>query len=190
MLIGKKKIVLAALVLALGTAIYLNWQFSSSGNSMDLTTMLGSSKNLGDAKYVNDTQNGKVNSSSSSSKSTAKTSTSDFFAQQRVNRQKTRDQAIAVLKSVAEDTKIEATSKQKAVLDIAQIALNVEKEGRCENLIKAKGFSDCVVSISDNSADVVVGTTGLTSAQAVQIKDIMVNDGGIASDKIKIIEQG
>ena len=183
MLIGKKKIILAALVLALGTAIYLNWQFSS-GSSMNLSTMLSSSKNLGDAQYVSASQNGKVSTSA-----TASLSTSDFFAEQRVNREQTRDSAISVLKSVAEDSKIADVDKQKAVLDIAQIALNVEKEGRCENLIKAKGFKDCVVSISDDSADVVVETSGLTAAQAAQINDIIENDGVIASDKIKIIEE-
>ena len=39
-------------------------------------------------------------------------------------------------------------------------------------------------------ADIVVNTTKLTSVQAIQIKDIMINDAGIASDKIKIVEVG
>ena len=37
---GKRKIILASLVVALGAAVYLNWQFSSNPNFFEGTSML------------------------------------------------------------------------------------------------------------------------------------------------------
>ena len=47
--IGKRQILLAALVLALGAAVFLNWQFSDN-NELIATNMVNSTKELGEAK--------------------------------------------------------------------------------------------------------------------------------------------
>lgn len=42
MILGKKQIILASLVLVLGVAIYLNYTFSESGNGYDITASANS----------------------------------------------------------------------------------------------------------------------------------------------------
>ena len=50
----KKQVILAALVLALGTAVYLNWQFSSNQDLIADNSIM-STKELGEAQFVNNT---------------------------------------------------------------------------------------------------------------------------------------
>ena len=53
-IIGKRQIVLAVLVVALGAAVYLNWRFAGADGGLDITAAVSSSQaNLGDATYVN-----------------------------------------------------------------------------------------------------------------------------------------
>ena len=51
----KRHIILAALVLSLATAVYLNWQFSSN-KELTSTDSIMSTKELGQAQFVNNSQ--------------------------------------------------------------------------------------------------------------------------------------
>ena len=48
----KRQLILASLVVALGAAVYLNWQFSED-KGLNSTGILESTKELGEARYVN-----------------------------------------------------------------------------------------------------------------------------------------
>ena len=53
MKIGKKQLILTGLVLALGTAVYLNWQFSANSDLLKGADTVSVSKELGQAEFVN-----------------------------------------------------------------------------------------------------------------------------------------
>ena len=53
-------------------------------------------------------------------------------------------------------------------------------------LLKAKGFSNVVVSVSDESCDVVLDMGDVTDAKRAQVEDIVKRKTGIAADKIVI----
>ena len=59
-----------------------------------------------------------------------------------------------------------------------------------ENLVTAKGYGDCVCFINDNSASVVVSSTenGLSANDVAKIVEIVKEETGLATDKIKVIE--
>jgi stage III sporulation protein AH len=61
-----------------------------------------------------------------------------------------------------------------------------EKEAAAEILLEAKGFSDVVVSINNNEADVVVNAASLTDAQRAQIEDIVKRKTNIEPENIII----
>lgn len=52
MILGKRHIILAALVLVLGIAVYLNWTFGGKEGGLNITDQLEAGKNYGDAQYV------------------------------------------------------------------------------------------------------------------------------------------
>lgn len=175
-LFGKRQIVLATLIAALSIAIYLNWQFSKYDNDFDITAALSSSKNLGDAQFVN-------NQSDMSSK-TGK----EYFDSVRLSRQQTRDHAIEVLKSVATNQDADEAAKAEAIAAVAKIAENITLESDLENLIKAKGFEECVVTVEADKITVAVQTEGLVKSEVMQIRDVVINNSSFKADDLTIIE--
>ena len=182
MILKRKHLVLGALVLALGAAVYLNWQFSSTGNTLDVSGAVDTNKNLGDSQYVNGTQSEPENTAQVSA------SGNQYFVQARLNRQQARDAALAILKEAVDDSKATEASKKEAIDGQAKIAQNVETEANLENLIKAKGFTECMVTLENDTAAVTVATAGLNASQVITIKDLVVTTAKIPVENIKIIE--
>lgn len=82
--------------------------------------------------------------------------------------------------NIAEDQKQVAVNNMIALTDIA------ERETAAEILLEAKGFNEAVVTITEDSADVVVGISTLTDVQCAQIEDIVSRKTGIAAQNIVI----
>lgn len=82
--------------------------------------------------------------------------------------------------NIAESQKQEAVDNMIALTDVA------ERETAAEILLEAKGFTDAVVTISGESADVVVGIVTLTDAECAQIEDIVARKTGISAENIVI----
>jgi stage III sporulation protein AH len=181
MIIGRKQIILAALVMALGTAIFLNWKFSTSDGNM-LANAVNSTSNLGDTTYVN---NPKVSSKAITA------SNSNYFAGAKLLREQTRGEALDTIKIAAENPKATDAIKKQALADIETLSKNIIAEGAIENLILAKHFRNCVATINDTRISIVVEPktdASLSASDAIQIMDIVVSQTQISPDKIKIIE--
>ncbi len=201
-IIGKRQIILASLVVVLGAAVYLNWQFAgkdkiattnADGSSIqdsidvlspdgepaeDITSKANTSskedteKHLGDALLVD-----------------SKTiSADDYFAKAKLTKTKTRDEAIQTMATILNDDKLKEEDKKKVTDTAISLTNTMEVESRIENLIKAKGFEDCVVYLTNNKASVVVRTDGLNADLATQIKNIVLAEGQVQAENIGITE--
>ncbi|MCH4240216.1 MAG: SpoIIIAH-like family protein [Oscillospiraceae bacterium] len=192
MKVQKRQLVLAALVVALGAAVYLNWRFSN-GNQM-LAQDAAASRELGQVQLVNAGET--VPSSASSCKASASSckaataSGSDYFTEARLNRQKARDSATATIEKALTSTNSNEAAKKEAIQQEGAIAQEQLKESNAENIIKAKGFSDCVVFLQNGECSVVVkaGSTNMENA-AMIVKDAVSGQTGVPFDKIKVVEQ-
>lgn len=194
MAFGKRQLVLAALVVALGAAVYLNWQFTGE-NQLVATGTDVSEKAVGEAQLVNasamssspEESGSAVSGASSESGEPAKTA-EEYFSETRLSRQQSRDEAVELLEDVLQDAKASEEAKKEAVSQAAVIAQNVLQENNIENLVKAKGFADCVAFLQNGECTVVVQTQESNQNNAIMIKDIVTGQSGVSSDKIKIIE--
>lgn len=178
---SKRQIILAALVVALGAAVYLNWVFGSNGK--DLTANAEEpGTSLGDVLYVGATDIDGVDG-------TLTATAEEYFSTARLSRKKTRDEAISVMQNTIA-TATDDAIKLNAADTVLELANNIEAESRIENLVLAKGFSDCMAYVDNESVSVVVavGEQGLTSAQAAQIHDIALNETDVSVENIRIIE--
>ena len=63
--------------------------------------------------------------------------------------------------------------KADAIASMNRLTDRAEKELDAELLLEAKGFKDIVVSINDDSVDVIVGAAEITDEQKAQIEDIV-----------------
>ena len=115
--------------------------------------------------------------------------TDSYFAVAALNRERIRDEAMEVLQSIADNENALANTKEKALADMTEIVSEMTKEANAEALIKAKGFEECIVVISDASAHVIVKTNGLSETDVAQIMDAVYTETGITPAKIKIIEK-
>ncbi len=188
MVLNKKHIILAALVLALGVAVYLNFVFADK-NKLVEQGGLPADKNYGDAELVND-KDGENGGETGEEGQTV--SASSYFEEARLSRTRARDEAIATLQQIFTD--IDAGTEEgeeqaaEATMKALGIAQSIESESKIENLILAKGYDDCLVYITDTSADVVVKTDGLLANEVAVIKDIILSETNLAAENIKILE--
>ena len=67
-----------------------------------------------------------------------------------------------------------------------QMTAVAEMELGAEILLEAKGFEGAVVSISNDSVDVVVNAIELSDAQRAQIEDIVKRKAGVPAENIII----
>lgn len=185
---GKKQVLLAVLVVALGVAVYLNYYFSAQNPPVaDANASTSSSKNLGDAQYVN---NGSTTTPPTGGESGATATTgdpNDYFVQARLNRENARQEALDIIRDLMNDVKASEQTQQDALAKAAAIAAAVEQESKIESLVKAKGFSDCVAYIEEDACNIVVRSADLKAAQALQITEIVTAQSNIVAQNVKIV---
>ena len=176
---GKKQVLLATLIVALGLAVYLNYYFSTQNPDVLGTNASTVSKdNLGDAQYVN--------GSATSDPGDTSSDPSDYFSQARLNRESARTEALDVVKDLMNDVKATDEIKKEAADKAAAIATAIEQESKIESLIKAKGFADCVVYIEGENCNIVVKSEGLKPQESVQITEIVTTQSNIVAQNISI----
>lgn len=115
------------------------------------------------------------------------TATTSYFTSYRTDRESTRDQEILYYDAIIDsDSSTEAAIEAAESAKLALVAL-MEQELAVEGLIKALGFSDCIISISDSKVNVVVQASSLTSDEVAQICTIVMEQLGTALKNIVII---
>lgn len=185
MKLWKRNAVVAAVVLFVCMAVYLNWSYQQAPEEE-----LGAGKLLGEAALVAARQEDPVLGQDSMDVGEVSGSGSGYFAAARLNRQQARDSALSLLREAAAEEGAAQTVKDQANQSIQTMAGAAVSEAQIENLVTAKGYADCVAFISDNSVSVVVGAVegGLTTADTAKITDIVTGETGFTAGQIKIIE--
>ena len=113
---------------------------------------------------------------------------SDYFSTARLNRQQSRDSALALLQDAAgEDA--DQTLKDEANETIQAMADYTVTEAQIENLVIAKGYADCVAFIGENALSLAVAAPegGLTDTDTARIVDVVHQTTGFTADQVKII---
>lgn len=169
---GKGQIAVAVMLLALGAAVWLNAKFLPS-----------ETKYLGEASYVRGTEesNGEVVETS------GKVESEDYFTSAKKAREEARKESSETIEELLKSDKLSEEDKSTALTAIEELGKNIERESNIESLLKAKGFSQALAVIGEKGISVVVKSEGLTSAQTMQIQDIVTNETSISLANIKII---
>lgn len=182
MKIQKKHIVSAALVLALGAAVYVNWQFGAADAK-------AAPKQLGEASYVSASVS---NATADESVQTAALSRGQesYFASERVKRQSTQDKVIDEAEKLFGDENASDEDKTDAQKSVAEMLKIFTVQDSIESIVKAKGFSDCLCTISDEGVTVIVPDSQLNDTAALVIDDAVTSHYSVDYDKISIVGAG
>lgn len=117
---------------------------------------------------------------------TGGTSVSEYIAGVQLNREQVRAKNKETLMQIIDSDKISEAEKQTAIQNMIELTEIAEKESAAETLLKAKGFVDPVVSITDGQVDVVINAASITDPQRAQIEDIVKRKTEIGADGIVI----
>ncbi|MCL2068455.1 MAG: SpoIIIAH-like family protein [Oscillospiraceae bacterium] len=190
MIIGKRQIILAALVLGLGVAVYLNWEYSNMENDLVAANRAqgGEGQNYGEAQFVASPQALDGSSAVLSQDINEPDMGEAFFVEAKLSRQMARDEAVETLAFMLADASLNNDQRTTLTMRAADLAQSIEAEGKIETLIRAKGFPDVMVYYDTQRADIMVKTAGLVAEDVMKIKDIVLNETSIEVENISIIE--
>ena len=185
----KRNAVVAAIALFVCAAVYLNWNYeqeAQAGKTLGQSTMVGGETE--DPLLSNGSGTAAVGGTASDT-GTASAS-SDYFATARLNRQQARDSALSLLQDAAAREDADETVKEQVNETIQTMADYTVTEAQIENLVVAKGYTDCVAFIGENSLSLAVSAPegGLVEADTAKIVDVVNQATGFTADQIKIIE--
>ena len=110
-----------------------------------------------------------------------------YFDDARYARLQSREEAIALLNSVIEDDSVTEEIRANAYEEVMAYARISENETSLEGVLKAKGFADCIVYLTKESATVVVSADTLNEQQTVQIFDAVLGQTGLKPEAVKIV---
>lgn len=101
-------------------------------------------------------------------------------------KEQTRAKNKETLLEIIENTGLEDSQKQEAIQNMISMTNIAEMETGAEILLEAKGFEDCIVSISDTGVDVVINAAELSDVELAQIVDIVKRKTGANENEIVI----
>lgn len=104
----------------------------------------------------------------------------------KVLKEQTRAKNKDDLEQIMNNEVLDSVQKEEAVASMVAMAQRSEKEMEAEILLSAKGFTETVVSIGEDSVDVVVCVEELTDAHLAQIMDIVTRKTKVAEENIII----
>lgn len=184
---NSRHLVIAASVLVIGFAIYLNWAMYTGGDdrTVDEAGLISSGSGTVDGIAADD--GSALNGDSAVGEDVL--AEDDYFAVSQINRQRARDEEIAVLQDVVDGAENLSEVQNEALAEIAQIAADIEHEATIESLVKGKGFEACVAVISGESANIIVKSSALLPNEIAQIQEIVYETSGIVPANVKIIEK-
>ena len=193
----KRNAVIITVVLFVCVAAYLNWSYGKSADDIDTIAEKPAASppavvlpeaTIPSAAEENDPapDAGLFYTPDDSDKSTA----SDIFAVSRINRQQARDAAAETLATVSSTEGASQEIIDAALVQISDIASIGMKEAELESLIMAKGYSDCVVFVSEDGVKVTVPAPmeGLSSVAVAQITDIITSQTQYKATDLNVIE--
>lgn len=169
-ILGKKQLIIASLTVLLGAAAAVNFIYAGSRDKLTKPAAEVSS-NYGDTAYV-----------SGSADSDA------YFAQARLDKQSSREEAAEVLASMYQGGDLTADELSVVASDAMNLSMLIDSENRIETLLKAQGFDDALCYLSENTANIIVKTDGLEPADAAKIKSTLLSEVDVTNDKITIVE--
>ena len=176
---NKTKLAVASFVLILSVGILGNWYYQNTDLTSGIQPLIESNqtKTLGEAEFVAGAAN-------------EENSTSEYFTNARLNRQKSRDEALEKLQKVIDSSDENSSAKEAASEGIAKISDNIAAENKIETLVTAKNIDNCLAVISNDGTkvDIIVDCKELSDTVIMQIKDIAIGQLNCSFEDVSIIQ--
>ena len=109
----------------------------------------------------------------------------DFFTEYRLERDKVRSERSEMLRDIVKNAPTDET-RQRAQDAVLKLMTEKQRELEIENLIKARGFSDALILLRENSVSAIVKSNSLSREEVLQVADIISRSVGVKPEDITI----
>lgn len=184
--VGAKNMIIVCAVLVCGVAIGLNFLLAGANGKKNDSGYKINSDYYAALLEADGTDKADT---TGADEDAAAPSRDEYFDTAAYNRDRARDEAIQVLSAVVENETALQEIRDQAGADIAALAANMSAESNIEELIKAKGFEDCVAIINGDNVSVIVKSDGLLPNEVAQITEIVYEQSGILPTHMNIVEK-
>ena len=190
MKVWKRNAVVAAIVLFVCVAVYLNWSYGQKDALASGAAGSNDTKTLGEAELVGGDGAVDVTSDPAQADAPAEIIETNYFDAARLSRQEARDEALSILQSTVDDPNADAETIAAASESITAMASATTTESEIENLVAAKGYADCVAYIGEDGMSVAVASPegGLKDADVALIADIVMSASNFSLPDIRVVE--
>ena len=185
LIIKKKQILTATLVIALVAATGVNWYYSQymTTGTINETTTQSVSGNLGDSLLVAGTT-----ASENENTTDVSANSKNYFSEAKLKRAEAEDEAIDAIEDILENPSLDTQQKQKVSSLLSDYTSKLKAQTDTENLIRAKTGSECLVIINEDKCQVILEKNTLNDTLILQITEIIEKNTNISAENLTIIE--
>ena len=175
----KRNITMIAVLVFVCAAVALNWSYNNRWGHPDSEMVPAEDSAMLDAAAAD-----------ADAAPAEEITASGYFAEARLTRQVSRDEALELLQTAAAAETASQETIDSAINAISAMATCSMKEAQIENLLLAKDFSECVVYISNDSITVAVPAPaeGLSEEAVARITDVICTETEYDASQLSIIE--
>ena len=206
MILKKKEIIAASLVVLIGVAGYLNWSYQDTIKVRDGESYVETGKKLGEAQYVSsneeveesvpegetaetiDGENNENTEEAPAEETSGGEIDADYFDRAKLNREESRSKSLEILNQTAQNESFDEEIRKKAGDKILTVADNVQKESEIEGIAQSKGYSEICVYVDSGDANVVVRKDGFNNDDVVKLTELVTDHLKISAQNVKIVE--
>ena len=193
-LLKKNQVIIYVIAIMLMTAGYLNYNTKQENTSFETSMQIESKDDtqladIGDATLVssqdiveeNETKENTVNNETleetvSTNSEVESTEENDYFIKSKLERDTMYSQMIETYEKVLNSNNALETQKQAATQEITKINETKNSIMICENLIKTKGFENCIIFVNGESISIIIGTKEIKQEEVAQIQNIIARE--------------
>ena len=212
-IIKKNQLTILVLALMLVTAGYLNYnsnqtvttegEIASIGDATLVSSNSVISENTTNANNISNTTNDIVsnsnlvdntvstnnpsNNTTVATNSEAETKNEDYYTSSRLERDTMYSEMLESYQKILDSTTTSSKQKEEAQKEITIINNTKNAIMITENLIKTKGFEDCIVFSNDDSVNAVIKKEKLTKEDTAQIQSIIAREMNSKLENIHIM---
>ena len=172
----KRNLTMLAVMMFVCAAVALNWSYNSRWGKPDAGMVDAEDEAMAAAQVEFE--------------KTLVTSGTEYFAEARLTRQVSRDEALELLQTAAASDAASQETIDGAMSAITNMAAWSLQETQIENLLLAKNFEDCVVYIGTDRVTVAVPAPveGLSEEAVARITDVICTETNYSPSQLSIIE--
>ena len=183
----KNQIIISALAVMIAVAGYLNYSGRIFGENNKKVENELASQELLDISMDDTSDIASLDNDVTETPGEAVlTNGSVVVAEAKLAREQVRAENKEILESIINNTNVDADQKNKAVSALLEMTKNAELETTIETMLLSKGFTEAVVTITENGVDVVVNSNELTDANRAQIEDVITRQTAVNPQNIVI----